>query len=105
MTVSTSPTTRSITVPGARLHYEVRGAGPLLLVIGSPMTSAEFAPLGDALASDHTVAPYGPRGCAASPVDDPGAPCSVEQRADDVNAILDDLRAESADLFGSSGGA
>jgi pimeloyl-ACP methyl ester carboxylesterase len=97
--------TRSVSVPGARLHYEVRGAGPLLLVIGSPMASAEFAPLADALASDHTVVTYDPRGYAASVVDDPDAPCTVEQRADDVNAILDDLGAESADLFGSSGGA
>lgn len=97
--------TRSVTVPGARLHYEVRGSGPLLLVIGSPMAAAEFAPLADALATDHTVVTYDPRGYAASPVDDPDAPCSVEQRADDVNAILDDLGAESADLFGSSGGA
>jgi pimeloyl-ACP methyl ester carboxylesterase len=105
MTLSTSPTLRSVTVPGARLHYEVRGAGPLLLVIGSPMTSAEFTPLADALASDHTVVTYDPRGYAASTVDDPDAPGSVEQRADDVNAILDDLQAESADLFGSSGGA
>jgi pimeloyl-ACP methyl ester carboxylesterase len=105
MTLSTSPTIRSVNVPGARLHYEVRGAGPLLLVIGSPMTSAEFAPLADALASDHTVVTYDPRGYAASTVDDPDAPGSVEQRADDVNAILNDLGAESADLFGSSGGA
>jgi pimeloyl-ACP methyl ester carboxylesterase len=97
--------TRSVSVPGARLHYEVRGAGPLLLVIGSPMASAEFAPLADALASDHTVVTYDPRGYAASPVDDPAAPSGVEQRSDDVNAILDDLGAESADLFGSSGGA
>jgi pimeloyl-ACP methyl ester carboxylesterase len=96
---------RSVSVPGARLHYEVRGAGPLLLVIGSPMASAEFAPLADALAGDHTVVTYDPRGYAASTVDDPDAPCSVEQRADDVNAILDDLQAETADLFGSSGGA
>lgn len=105
MTLSTSSTTRSVTVPGARLHYEIRGAGPLLLVIGSPMTSAEFAPLADALASDHTVVTYDPRGYGGSPVDDPDAPSSVEQRADDVTAILDDLGAESADLFGSSGGA
>jgi pimeloyl-ACP methyl ester carboxylesterase len=105
MTVSTSPITRSIAVPGARLHYEIRGEGPLLLIIGSPMASAEFAPLADTLASDHTVVTYDPRGYAASPVEEPGAPCSVEQRADDVNAILDDLRAETADLFGSSGGA
>src|SRR5689334_733274 len=97
--------TRSVSVPGARLHYEIRGAGPLLLVIGSPMASAEFAPLADALAGDHTVVTYDPRGYANSPVDDPAAASGVEQRADDVAAILDELDAESADLFGSSGGA
>jgi pimeloyl-ACP methyl ester carboxylesterase len=113
MTLSTSPTVRSVTVPGARLHYEVRGTadfaarrgGPLVLVIGSPMASAEFAPLADTLAGDHTVVTLDPRGYANSPVDDPDAQSAVEQRADDVNAILDDLGAESADLFGSSGGA
>jgi pimeloyl-ACP methyl ester carboxylesterase len=105
MTLSTSPIVRSVTVPGARLHYEIRGAGPLVLVIGSPMASAEFAPLADALAGDHTVVTYDPRGYADSPVDDPAAASAVEQRADDVKAILDDLDAESADLFGSSGGA
>jgi pimeloyl-ACP methyl ester carboxylesterase len=105
MTLSTSPTVHSVTGPGARLHYEVRGSGPMLLVIGSPMASAEFAPLADALASDDTVVTYDPRGYAASTVDDPDAPSTVEQRADDINAILDDLGAESADLFGSSGGA
>lgn len=109
MAVYTSMTlpinTRSVTVPGARLHYEIRGAGPLVLVIGSPMASAEFAPLADALAGDHTVVTYDPRGYANSTVDDPDAPSAVEQRADDVKAILDDLGAESANLFGSSGGA
>jgi pimeloyl-ACP methyl ester carboxylesterase len=105
MTLSTSPTVRSVTVPGARLHYEIRGSGPLLLVIGSPMVSAEFAPLADALAGDHTVVTFDPRGYANSPVDDADAQSAVEQRADDVKAILDDLSAESADLFGSSGGA
>jgi pimeloyl-ACP methyl ester carboxylesterase len=98
-------TTHSVPVEGARLHYEVRGNGPLLLVIGSPMAAAEFAPLAEALAGDYTVVTHDPRGYAASTVDDPDAPCSVERRADDVNAILDDLGAESADLFGSSGGA
>ena len=56
MTLPSTATARSVTVPGARLHYEVRGSGgPLLLVIGSPMASADFAPLADALATDHTV--------------------------------------------------
>ena len=106
MTLPTSPTVRAVTVPGAHLHYEIRGgSGPLVLVIGSPMASAEFAPLADALAGDHTVVTYDPRGYANSPVDDPDAQSPVEQRADDVKAILDDLCAESADVFGSSGGA
>jgi len=105
MTLSTTPIVRSVTVPGARLHYEMRGSGALVLVIGSPMASAEFAPLADALAGDHTVVTYDPRGYANSPVDDPDEPSGVEERADDVAAILDDLSAESADVFGSSGGA
>jgi pimeloyl-ACP methyl ester carboxylesterase len=105
MPLSMSPAVRSVTVPGARLHCEVRGAGPLLLVIGSPMASADFAPLADALAGDHTVVTYDPRGHANSPIDDPNDDATADQRADDVVAILDDLGAESADVFGSSGGA
>ncbi len=105
MTLPSTPTVRSLTVPGARLHYEVRGAGPLLLVIGSPMASAEFASLADALASDHTVVTYDPRGFANSTIDDPNEESTPESRADDIAAILDDLGAESADVFGSSGGA
>ena len=80
-------------------------AGPLLLVIGAPMASADFAPLADALATDHTVVTYDPRGIADSTIDDPDQDSTPELRADDVAAILDDLGAESADVFGSSGGA
>ncbi|MFG1930421.1 alpha/beta fold hydrolase [Mycobacterium sp. NPDC048908] len=105
MTLPSTPTVRSVTVPGARLRYEIRGGGPLLLLAGSPMAAAEFAPLADALAADRTVVTFDPRGYANSPVDDPDAPSSVEQRADDVAAILAELGAESADVFGSSGGA
>lgn len=105
MTTTDGLVSRSIDVPGARLHYEVRGHGPPLLVIGSPMAAAEFAPLADALAADHTVVTYDPRGFSASPVDDPDGPSNPDLRADDVVAILDDLGLESADVFGSSGGA
>ncbi|MCW2520349.1 MAG: putative hydrolase [Mycobacterium sp.] len=105
MTTTDGLISRSIDVPGARLHYEVRGAGPLLFVIGSPMAAAEFAPLAHAMAHDHTVVTYDPRGFAGSPVDDPDGPSNPDLRADDVVAILDALGAESADVFGSSGGA
>ena len=105
MTLSVHHTAHTLAVPGAILYYEVRGAGPLVLVIGSPMGSAEFAPLADALAADHTVISYDPRGIAASTIDDPEQDSTPELRADDVAALLDGLGAESADVFGSSGGA
>jgi pimeloyl-ACP methyl ester carboxylesterase len=98
-------TTHALEVPGGRLHYEVRGAGPLLLVMGAPMAAADFAPLADALASDHTVVTHDPRGISGSPLDDPEQDSTPELRADDVAALLDTLGAESADVFGSSGGA
>src|SRR6478735_30122 len=105
MTLPSTATTYSVTVPGARLHYEARGTGPLVLVIGSPMVSADFAPLADALAGDHSVVTYDPRGHAGSTIEDPDEDSTAESRADDIAAILDDLGAESADVFGSSGGA
>ena len=98
-------TTYSLDVPGARLRYEVRGTGPLLLVMGSPMAAAHFAPLADALAGDHTIVTHDPRGISGSPVDDPDQDSTPELRADDVAALLDAVGAESADVFGSSGGA
>lgn len=100
-----SLTIRSLVVPDAHLHYEVRGEGPLLLILGSPMAAAEFAPLAEALAGDHTVVTTDPRGIAGSRLDDPTQDSTPELRADDVAAILDDLGADRADVFGSSGGA
>ncbi|TDD56476.1 alpha/beta hydrolase [Nonomuraea terrae] len=91
--------------PGVRLRYEVRGSGPLLVVTGAPMAAAEFAALADALAGDHTVVTHDPRGISGSVLDDPAEDSTPELRADDLAAILDALGAESADVFGSSGGA
>jgi pimeloyl-ACP methyl ester carboxylesterase len=102
---STHCNIHSLVVPGARLYYEVRGEGPLLVIVGSPMAAAEFAPLAEALAGDHTVVTTDPRGISNSPVDDPDQDSTPDLRADDVAAILDDLGADTADVFGSSGGA
>jgi pimeloyl-ACP methyl ester carboxylesterase len=77
----------------------------VLAVIGSPMTASEFASVADALAVDHTVVTYDPRGLGASPIDDPAQDSTAELRADDVAAILADVDAGPADVFGSSGGA
>ena len=100
-----SPTTAQILdVPGARLYYERRGAGPLLLLIGSPMDSTGFAALADALADEYTVVTYDPRGIGDSSRDDTGD-VTPEQQAEDVHHLVSALGGGPADVFGSSGGA
>ncbi|MFC9604757.1 alpha/beta fold hydrolase [Streptomyces niveus] len=98
-------TTRTLDVPGAHLRYEVRGSGPFLVLTGAPMSAAHFAPLADALADRYTVVTHDPRGISGSTLDDPEQDSTPELRADDLAAILDELGAGPADVFGSSGGA
>jgi pimeloyl-ACP methyl ester carboxylesterase len=97
--------THTLDVPGARLYYERRGTGPLLLLIGSPMDSTGFAGLASALAGDYTVVTYDPRGIGNSSRDDAGQDVTPEQQADDVHRLLSALGGEPAYVFGSSGGA
>jgi pimeloyl-ACP methyl ester carboxylesterase len=99
------PTQHHVDVPGGRLYYEVRGSGPLLLVIGQPMTSAPFAPLADLLADSHTVVTYDPHGLGQSSVDDPSLEVTPEIQADDLALIVDAVGVGPAEIFGSSGGA
>src|SRR5207344_3649885 len=99
------PAAHILDVPGARLYYERRGAGPLLLLIGSPMDSTGFAGLASALASDYTVVTYDPRGIGNSSRQDTTVDVTPEQQADDVHRLLSVLGGEPAHVFGSSGGA
>jgi pimeloyl-ACP methyl ester carboxylesterase len=100
-----SPTqTQTLDVPGARLYYERRGTGPLLLMIGSPMDSTGFATLADALAGEYTVVTYDPRGLGDSSRDDTGD-VTPQQQAGDVHHLVSALGGGPADVFGSSGGA
>ena len=103
--MTAQPTTDRLAVPGGKLYYEVRGSGPLLLVIGQPMTSGPFAPLADLLATDHTVVTYDPHGLGQSTVDDRSLTVTAEVEADDLAAIIDALGVGPADVFGNSGGA
>jgi clorobiocin/coumermycin A biosynthesis protein CloN7/CouN7 len=99
------PTTHVLDVPGARLYYERRGNGPLLLMIGSPMDSSGFTPLASALADHYTVVTYDSRGIGNSSREDTSEDVTPAQQADDVHRLLSALGGEPADLFGSSGGA
>ena len=103
--MSTEPSSHHLDVPGGRLYYEVRGSGPLLMVIGQPMTSAPFAPLADLLAEDHTVVTYDPHGLGASTTEDPSRDVTPEVQADGLARLIDAVGDGTADVFGSSGGA
>ncbi len=96
---------RTLTVPGARLYHEVRGEGPLVVLVAAPMDARSFAPLADLLATDHTVLTTDPRGINRSPVDDPDQDSTPELRADDLARLIRALDAGPAVVLGSSGGA
>ena len=95
----------TLDVPGARLYYERRGAGPLVLLIGSPMDSTGFSGLAGALADRYTVVTYDPRGIGGSSREDAAEDVTPELQADDVHRLLSALGGSPAHVFGSSGGA
>ena len=99
------PSAHVLDVPGARLYYERRGTGPLLLMIGSPMDSTGFAGLASALASEYTVVTYDPRCIGNSSREDTSQDVTPGQQADDVHRLLSALGGGPASVFGSSGGA
>jgi pimeloyl-ACP methyl ester carboxylesterase len=98
-------TVHTLDIEGGRLHYEVRGSGPVLLIVGAPMSAAFFAPLADAMAAEYTVITHDPRGIAGSVLDDPDQDSTPQLRANDVALLLDSFDVSEADFFGSSGGA
>jgi pimeloyl-ACP methyl ester carboxylesterase len=103
----TEPITGHLRVDGATLHYEVRGSGPLLLLIpGGAGDAASFDGIADDLATGYTVASYDPRGMSRSPLDDPQATQRVAQHADDVFRLLELLSPDTpARVAGCSSGA
>ncbi|RLV01403.1 alpha/beta hydrolase [Streptomyces griseocarneus] len=103
----TGPTIGSLRVPGATLRYEVRGQGPLLLLIpGGAGDAASFDGVADDLAAEYTVATYDPRGLSRSALDDPEAEQSVAEHADDAFRLLELLSPDApARVFGASSGA
>lgn len=101
----TSAVEHLLNVPGARIYYETRGAGPLLVMFGVPLPSSAFAPVADLLADRHTVLTFDPRGFARSTVDDPDQDLLPETVAEDVHRLLLEVASGPAHVFGTSGGA
>jgi pimeloyl-ACP methyl ester carboxylesterase len=100
-------TAERLAVPGANLYYEVRGSGPVLLMMpGGPADAGTFRNIAEQLARDYTVVTYDPRGLSHSTLDGPVRDERiVEIFADDVHRLLTATAKEPAFVFASSGGA
>ncbi|GAA4968205.1 pimeloyl-ACP methyl ester carboxylesterase [Nonomuraea thailandensis] len=89
-------------VHDADLHYQVRGAGPFLLIAQSGEGDADRSvDLVDHLTGDHTVITYDRRGLSRST----GTAASVRQHADDVHRLLAHLTDRPVIMLGQSLGA
>lgn len=97
----------TLKVPGASLYYEVRGTGPVLLMMpGGPADATTFRKIEDRLATEYTVVTYDPRNLSHSTLDEPlDDGCMVETFADDAHRLLKQLGEGKACVFASSGGA
>ncbi|MFH8385284.1 alpha/beta fold hydrolase [Kitasatospora sp. NPDC018058] len=101
-----STNVESLKVPGATLHYEVGGQGPVLLMIcGGPTDAAIYAGIAGALSEHYTVVRYDPRGNSRSSLDDPSAEQRIERYSDDAHRLLAALGDGPAYVLGTSGGA
>ena len=96
----------TLRVSGARLHYQVRGDGPILLMMSGGHGDADsFNGMVESLAEQYTVVTYDRRGYARSPLDDPTEDQQVATHADDAASLLATVGHEAAYVFGNSAGA
>ena len=86
-----------------RLYYEESGEGrPLLLIAGIPAVISDWLPVIEALSDARWVIAFDNRGSGES--DTPPGPYTTAQLADDAAALLRELGAVPADVFGISMG-
>src|SRR5919201_6789801 len=108
MAITTTFKADTLEVPGAEIYYEVRGSGPVLLLMpGGPADATTFRKMESDLARDHTVVTYDPRGLSHSkmtaPLDDARM---VQVFADDAHRLLARIAGDRKScIFASSGGA
>jgi pimeloyl-ACP methyl ester carboxylesterase len=104
MTQTTTTELKTVSVPGSELYTEVRGSGPVLLLItGGPTDAGMFTDLAGRLADRYTVVSYDQRGHSRSTLEgEPGDILSAH--VEDAAAVLKDASNEPAYVYGNSGG-
>jgi pimeloyl-ACP methyl ester carboxylesterase len=96
-----------LTVPGAELYYEMKGKGPLLLLIpGANGDHFIYTPIGEILAETFTVVTYDRRGFSGSKLTgEQDYTKRIDTDADDAAILIRHLSDKPAHVFGSSSGA
>ncbi|MGW6703891.1 alpha/beta fold hydrolase [Streptomyces sp. NPDC054956] len=95
-----------LAVPGATLHYQLQGSGPLLLIAQSGEGDADrTVDLVPHLTDAFTVLTYDRRGLSRSLAQEPGRTTSIAEHADDVHRLLAAVTDEPALMLGCSLGA
>lgn len=96
----------TLQVPGANIYYEVRGSGPILLLIhGGGGDADKFHNVADHLADWYTVITYDRRGHSRSNLANQTEDYRVETHSDDAHRLLAKLADKPAYVFASSSGA
>jgi pimeloyl-ACP methyl ester carboxylesterase len=101
-----APYTDTLVVPGARLHYRVRGSGPLLLLLPGGDGDADASDgIAEHLQAAYTVLTYDRRGLSRSAVADRALSPGIATHGDDAHRLLGALTHAPALVFGTSIGA
>jgi len=100
------PATFSVPVPGATLHCERQGDGPLLLMIAGGLGDAGYyTSVAERLADAYEVVAYDRRGNSRSPLDGDPYMVRIEEQCADALAVIEACGRDRAFVFGNSSGA
>ncbi|ASB61785.1 hydrolase [Bacillus sp. A053] len=96
----------TLQVPGANIHYQARGTGPIILLVhGGGGDADKFHHVANHLANWYTVVTYDRRGHSRSNLAHQVENYRVETHSDDAHRLLAKITNKPAYVFGSSSGA
>ncbi|MBD3550401.1 alpha/beta fold hydrolase [Streptomyces sp. JV180] len=107
-TAATAVRTGRLEAPGATLHYEVRGRGPLLVMMpGGSADAGIYDTLAAGLADRWTVVAFDPRGYSRSTLHGPAGEQLPGTHSEDIARLIELLSPDGAPaaVFGSSSSA